>query len=140
MFARALYVTRLDLTSGESDEMLGVRIGIAPGPVSMRREEVRSAIQATRPKISPRAVRDFLEKARRNDGEADSAEVRRGRDEYEKRAAWNRAAQIQGENPAKVRSARGFRVEWDHHGWISSQVGWTIVNSEVRSFLELQSR
>lgn len=128
-FARALFVTRCDLTSGESDEDIAIRVGIPPGPVRLRREEVRKAMQAHLPKVVPPFVSDYLESAR-------SAE-KAGR---EKRAAWERAAVIEGEVPARARCARGYRVEWSHYERANSQVGWVIVRGEVRSLMELLSR
>jgi hypothetical protein len=139
-FARALFVTRLDLASGESDEEVGVRVGLATGPVSLRREEVRMAMRANMPKSVPSEVTAFLERSRRAENEAESTRKKRAREDAEMRAAWTRAAQIEGENPASVRSARGFRVEWNDYGCPDSQVGWTIINGEVRSFMELRSR
>lgn len=139
-FARALFVARLDLTSGESDEELGVRVGLATGPVSKRREEVRTAMQANLPRSVPPDVASFLQRARSAEVEADIAKRKKAREDAEKRSAWARAAQIDGENPVRVRSARGFRVEWNDYGLPKSQMGWTIIHGEVRSFMELQGR
>jgi len=139
-FARALFVTRFDLTSGEDDEAVALRVGIPTGAVSLRREEVRKAMQAKAPKVMPSIVATYLQNARRTETKDRAARKIAGHPDVEQQAAWDRAAQIAGENPAKVRSARGFRVEWDHFGLSASQVGWTVVRGEVRSYMDLQSR
>jgi len=139
-FARALFVTRGDLESGETDEDIGVRVGLATGPVSLRREEVRKAIKARQPKSVPPAVGAYLKRARLTERDARPAKGVETREEVEKHRAWSLAAQFQGEDPAKVRSARGFRVEWGGYGQVESQVGWTVRNGEVRAFMDLQSR
>jgi hypothetical protein len=127
-FARALFVTRLDLTSGEGDEDVAIRVGIPPGAVSLRREEVQKAMQARQPKtVQPSG---YLKKA----GPAST------QTSDPTQAAWDRAGKIPGEDPAKVRSARGFRVEWSDHERLRSQVGWTVVEGEVRSFMDLATR
>jgi hypothetical protein len=59
-------------------------------------------------------------------------------EDREKHRAWGLAAQIQGEDPAMVRLARGYRLEWDAYGHYDSQVGWTVLNGEVRSFMDLR--
>ena len=127
-FARALFVTRYDLTSGEFDEDVAIRVGIPPGPVGLRREEVRKALHANLPKVVPSIVSSYLEIAR----SVENASMA-------KRAAWERAAVIQGEDPARVRSARGYRVEWNYYERANSQVGWVIVKGEVRSLMDLLS-
>jgi hypothetical protein len=139
-FARALFVTRADLELNDTNKAIGVRVGLAPGPVGMRREEVQKAIKAQQPKRVPPAVGAFLEKARLAERDAKSAGLMGTREEIERRRAWSLAAQLEGEDPARVRSARGFRVEWRDYGQVDSQVGWTVRNGEVRAFMDLQSR
>jgi hypothetical protein len=139
-FARALFVTRFDLTSGEDDEAFALRVGIPTGAVSLRREEVRKAMQAKAPKVMPSIVATYLQNARSTETKARAERKIAGHADVEHQAAWDRAAQIAGENPAEVRCARGFRVERDHFGLSASQVGWTVVRGEVRSYMDLQSR
>jgi hypothetical protein len=139
-FARALFVSRAALETGETDEAIGIRVGLATGPVSLRREEVLKAIKASQPKTVPSAVKIYLEKARLAANEAKAAKSIGAREDAERHRAWALAAQIQGEDPAKVRSARGFWVEWNDYGHADSQVGWTMRNGEVRAFIDLQSR
>jgi Zn-dependent peptidase ImmA (M78 family) len=140
MFSRALFVTRHDLGTGESDEQIALRVGISEGPVALRREEVQADIKADQPKVVPQIVARHFEEIRRADREVQEAKKIEIQRDLEMREAWARAAQIQGEKPAKVRSARGYRVEWDHFGLHNSQVGWTVVDGEVRSYMELLSR
>lgn len=137
-FARALFITRLDLTSGEADEELAVRVGFPPHCVSLRREEVRQAILARLPRKVPADVARFLRTARKSERtqQVSTHDV----DDQQRRSAWARTALIAGEDPSRVRSARGWRVEWDHFGYAVSQVGWTVVYDEVRCFMDLQSR
>jgi hypothetical protein len=139
-FARALFVSRSDLASGETDEDIGVRVGLATGPVNLRREEVEKAIRAKQPKTVPPAVTAYLEKARVAARRREAGKSGVAHEDVERRRAWVLAAQIEGENPVRVRSARGFRVEWDNYGRTDSQVGWTVRNGEVRAFMELFSR
>jgi Zn-dependent peptidase ImmA (M78 family) len=133
-FARALFVSRADLQTGETDEAIGIRIGLATGPVSLRREEVEKAIKARQPKTIPPSVIAYLDKTRRavNGATAASMEVRE--------RAWALAVQVPGEDPAKIRSARGYRVEWGAYARYDSQVGWTVDNGEVRAFMDLRGR
>jgi hypothetical protein len=139
-FARALLVSRADLETGETDEAIGVRVELATEPVGLRREEVQKAIKARQPKTIPRVVANYLEKTRIA-AKGSMAESNRGqREGVEKHRAWAFAEQIPGENPAKIRSARGFRVEWNAFGRYDSQVGWTVLSGEVRSFMDLRSR
>lgn len=138
-FARALFVTRLDLTSGEQDEDVAIRVGIPSGAVELRRDEVRTVMQARKPKTVPPAVAAYLEQARRATAETGLGPIDLGVPP-ETYAAWARAAQISGEDPAKVRSARGYRVEWGQREKRNSQVGWTVVGGEVRSFMDLAGR
>lgn len=132
-FCRALFVTDDDLTSGESNKDIALRVGIPAEAVRLRRDEVRKAMQASVRKIVPDIAKKFLEKARLAEKEAENAKKAEAR----KVDAWARAAQIEGENPKAVRLAHGFRVEWSHYERRSSQVGWTIVNGEVRSLFYL---
>jgi Zn-dependent peptidase ImmA (M78 family) len=139
-FARALFVTRRDLGTGESDEQIAFRVGISEGPVAMRREEVQADIRADQPKVVPPTVARYFEEILRSDREAHQAKKIEILRDLEMRKVWARAARIKGEDPAEVRSARGFRVEWSHFGLSDSQLGWTVIDGEVRSFMELQSR
>lgn len=139
-YARALFVTRQDLATGESNEQIALRVGIPESAVSMRREEVQADIKADQPKVVPPTVARYFEEIRRVDRDAQELEKIATLRDLEMHEAWARASQIQGENPAQVRSARGFRVEWLHFGLHESQLGWTIVDGEVRSYMELQSR
>jgi hypothetical protein len=136
-FARALLIPRTQLKAGETDEALGIRLGLPTGAATLRREEVAKAIKTKQPKVVPPSVTAFLRSAHRS---SNASIVARSNDaNAEKHKAWIFAARIEGEDPAMVRSARGFRVEWDAHGRYDSQVGWTIRNGEVRSFMDLRS-
>jgi Zn-dependent peptidase ImmA (M78 family) len=139
-FARALFVPRDEFAWGESNEDIALRVGIPEGAVALRREEVQADIQADKPKSLPQAVAKHFEDLRRSDREAQEASKRDALFDLEKLAAWRRAARIAGEDPVKVRSARGFRVEWDHYGAFASLLGWTVVKGEVRAVIDLQSR
>jgi hypothetical protein len=138
-FARALFVVRADLETGETDEAVGIRVGLATGPVSLRREEVQKAIGARQPKTVPAEVTAYLAKARRAAKGTTAQSNSSGRETSEKDRAWALAAQIPGEDPARARSARGFRIEWNAYERYNSQVGWTVLNGEVRSFVDLRS-
>jgi hypothetical protein len=138
-FARALFITREGLNSGDSDDDIAFRVGIPVEAVQTRRKEVEKAIQASLPKAVPSNVIEFLEKARRTNDAKEFARKQEARADLEKRAAWSRAAQVVGESPLKVRAARGFRVEWDDYGNAHSDFGWTIVHGEIRSFLDLRT-
>jgi hypothetical protein len=138
-FSRALFVTREDLNSGDSDDEIAFRVGIPVEAVQMRRKEVERARQASRPKAVPSNVVEFLDKARRTNDAREVARDGEARSGLAKRTAWARASQIPGESPLKVRVARGFRVEWDHYGDAHSDFGWTIVHGEVRSLLDLRT-
>jgi hypothetical protein len=63
-FSRALFITRLDLMSGEDDEDLALRVGIPSYAVGRRREEVRETLGARQPKAVPPSVVAYLEGAR----------------------------------------------------------------------------
>ena len=70
-FARALFVTRQDLGTGESDEHVALRVGMPESAVAMRREEVQADINADQPKVVPPTVASTSRKysaatARRN--------------------------------------------------------------------------
>jgi Zn-dependent peptidase ImmA (M78 family) len=137
-FARALFVPRDDLRFGESNEGIALRVGIPEGAVELRREEVQADLLAQQPKRVPQIA------AKHFDGGPSAIINTFGKSRLlstsRKMAAWQRAARIEGEDPAKFRSARGLRVDWDHHGLFQSQLGWTIVKGEVRAFIDLWSR
>ena len=108
-FARALFVPREDYAQGESNEDIALRVGISEDAVALRREEVQADIHAERPKQVPQIVAKHFEDLRRSDREAQAANKREAVHGLEKLAAWQRAAQIAGEDPGKVRTARGFK-------------------------------
>lgn len=139
-FARALFVPRQDFGRGESNEDIALRVGIPEGAVGLRREEVQADVQANQPKKVPQIVAKHFEDLRRGEREAQETRKAEAARDLEKLAAWGRAARIEGENSAKVRSARGFRVDWNHYGAFHSQLGWTVAKGEVRAFMDLLSR
>jgi hypothetical protein len=139
-FARALFVRRMDLETGETDEAIGIRVGLATGPVSLRREEVQEETKAKQPKAVPPSVVAYLEKAHRRPNASATGRGSEAHEHAEKRRAWGLAAQIEGQDPSRVRSARGYRVEWEAYERYNSQVGWTVLNGEARSLLDLRSR
>jgi len=139
-FARALFVPRHEFARDESNEDIAFRVGIPEGAVALRREEVQADVQADNPKLVPQIAAKHFEDLRRSDREAQEASKREAILDLEKLAAWGRAAQIAGEDPAKVRSARGYRVKWDHHWAFASQLGWTVDKGEVRAVIDLRSR
>ena len=139
-YARALFVPRDEFAQGESNEDIALRIGIPEGPLALRREEVQADIRAAQPKQVPQIVAKHFEDIRRKDRESQEVSKREAIRGLEKHAAWQRAAQIAGEDPTKVRSARGFRVEWAHHNDFASELGWIVIKGEVRAVMDLQSR
>ncbi|MGE0851777.1 MAG: ImmA/IrrE family metallo-endopeptidase [Hyphomicrobiaceae bacterium] len=139
-FARALFVPREEFSRGESNVDIALRVGIPEGAVALRREEMQTDIDAEKPKLMPQVVAKHFEDIRRSDREALEASKRQALRDLDKLAAWGRAARIPGEDPANVRSARGFRVEWGQHEVFTSQVGWTVLNGEVRAAMDLKSR
>lgn len=139
-FARALFVPRDAFALGESNEDIALRVSIPESAVALRREEVQADIRTAQPKQVPQIIAKHFEDLRRGDRQAQEASKREAIRDLEKLAAWQRAALIAGEDPDKVRSARGFRVEWDHHNDFASELGWIVVNDEVRAVVDLRTR
>jgi hypothetical protein len=143
-FARAMFVNRTALLAEPSDQRLSSLLEIPAYAIELRRIEVASAIEQlskrSAAKVVPQEVYKFLGRHRGPTNPTMSIKNATRGKESDWREVWSRAALIDGEDPNLFRSARGFRIAWDHRGHRLSHMGWAILNGEAVAYLDISSR